>query len=49
MEGFSTNLKVDPIGLRGTCAVARIVMQMFDSRWKEILRNNKIRTWEIMR
>ena len=38
-----------PIGLRGTCAVARIVMQMFDSRWKEILRNNKIRTWEIMR
>ena len=38
-----------PIGLRGKCAVARIVMQMFDSRWKEILRNNKIRTWEIMR
>ena len=38
-----------PIGLRGTCAVARIVMQLFDSKWKRVLAENGIRTWEVMR
>ena len=26
--------KGGPIGLRGTCAVARLVMQVFDGKWK---------------
>ena len=27
-----------PIGLRGTCSIARLVMQMFDVKWEDILR-----------
>ena len=27
-----------PIGLRGTCAVARLIMQIFDGKWEAILR-----------
>ena len=26
-----------PIGLRGTCAIARLVLQIFDSKWKSKL------------
>ena len=28
-----------PIGLRGTCAVARFIMQIFDGKWEAVLRN----------
>ena len=34
-----------PIGLRGTCAVARIVMQLFDLKWGNILKDLGIVTW----
>ena len=33
-----------PIGLRATCAVARVVMQLFDIKWKEILQEARIST-----
>ena len=33
-----------PIGLRGTCAVARVCMQIFDSKWKR-----KLDEWRISR
>ena len=33
-----------PIGLRGTCAVARVVMNVWDLRWLETLRMNNIKT-----
>ena len=32
----------DPIGLRGTCAVARLVMQLFDGKWGTRLDNLNI-------
>ena len=38
-----------PIGLRGTCAVARLVMQAFDREWGELLRALCVRTWGNMR
>ena len=38
-----------PIGLRGTCAVARIVMQLFDAKWKRRLQELGITTWLISR
>ena len=38
-----------PIGLRGTCAIARVIMNLFDSKWKKRLENLGIRTWLIMR
>ena len=38
-----------PIGLRGTCAVARAVMQMFDILFKERLREARIDTWLLAR
>ena len=34
-----------PIGLRGTCAVARLMMQIFDVKWEEQLRNLCIKIW----
>ena len=34
-----------PIGLRGTCAVARLIMQLFDRRWGEILREMGVEVW----
>ena len=34
-----------PIGLRGTCAVARVIMQLFDIKWRERLNNLGITTW----
>ena len=32
-----------PIGLRGTCAVARVCMQMFDMKWKRKVENLRIK------
>ena len=37
--------KGGPIGLRGTCAVARLVMQMFDDKWGKILDNLGVTRW----
>ena len=34
-----------PIGLRGTCAIARMAMQLFDIKWGEKLRMMGITTW----
>ena len=34
-----------PIGLRGTCAIAKLAMQMFDGMWGDRLENLGIRTW----
>ena len=31
-----------PIGLRGTCAIARLVMQMWDSKWLERMARLKV-------
>ena len=38
-----------PIGLRGTCAIARIAMQIFDIKWKKILNRCNLTTWLIKR
>ena len=38
-----------PIGMRGTCAVARVTMQMWDIKWREILENERITTWLLAR
>ena len=38
-----------PIGLRGTCAVARVTMQMFDILWKTRLENEGVVTWLLAR
>ena len=38
-----------PIGLRGTCAVARIIMQIFDRKWGELLSDLRVRVWENVR
>ena len=38
-----------PIGLRGTCAVARVTMQMFDILWKRRLDNEGVVTWLLAR
>ena len=32
-------LEGGPIGLRGTCTIARLVMQAFDRKWEDILRS----------
>ena len=34
-----------PIGLRGTCVVARMVMQLFDAKWGRRLEQLGIVTW----
>ena len=34
-----------PIGLRGTCAIARMVMQLFDIKWGDKLRRLGLVTW----
>ena len=41
--------KGGPIGLRGTCALARLVMCSWDRVWKELLRTNNIIIEEFMR
>ena len=33
-----------PIGLRGTCAVARLIMQIFDWKWGKLLEELRVRT-----
>ena len=38
-----------PIGLRGTCSISRVVMQMFDMRWKNVLLEHGITTWLLAR
>ena len=38
-----------PIGLRGTCAVARLVLQMFDLKWESRLMDMRIKVWLITR
>ena len=38
-----------PIGLRGTCAVARAVMQMFDLKFKKRLSEAGLHTWLLAR
>ena len=34
-----------PIGLRGTCAIARLMMQIFDEKWEGRLKELCIRIW----
>ena len=38
-----------PIGLRGICAVARVILQLFDSKWIKRLEECGIFTWLVMR
>ena len=38
-----------PIGLRGTCAVARFMMQLVDKKWEDMLVEMKVAIEEIMR
>ena len=35
--------KGGPIGLRGTCAIARLLMCYWDARWKEMMVKNRIK------
>ena len=34
-----------PIGLRGTCAIARAIMQLFDIKWEQRLENLMVKIW----
>ena len=36
-----------PIGLRGTCSLARLCMQIFDVKWEERIRELRLITWLI--
>ena len=38
-----------PIGLRGTCAVARVIMQIFDRKWISSLEDMGVKIWENIR
>ena len=38
-----------PIGLRGTCALARLMMQIFDVKWEDRLTRLRVVTWLISR
>ena len=38
-----------PLGLRGTCAIARVVMQMFDRKWRGVLAEQRITTELLVR
>ena len=38
-----------PIGLRGTCAIARMAMQLFDSKWKKTLEELGVKVWLMIR
>ena len=38
-----------PIGVRGTCAVARLWMQLFDCNWEDLLGRVGIKLWLNMR
>ena len=37
------------IGICGTCAVARAVLQLFDTKWKQRLAGLGIPTWQVIR
>ena len=41
--------KGGPIGLRGTCAIARLVMCNWDRRWKTLMEKNRVTLYEYMR
>ena len=34
-----------PIGPRGTCAIARLTMQLFDIKWEEKLKELRVKIW----
>ena len=38
-----------PIGLRGTCAIARLVMANYDRKWMKLMEDNKIKINSYMR
>ena len=38
-----------PIGLRGTCSIARLIMQMFDKKWEDLVRGAGLRLQLYMR
>ena len=38
-----------PIGLRGTCAVARLIMQIFYKKWGSLLKDLGVKTYEVVR
>ena len=38
-----------PIGLRGTCAVARVIMQLYDRKWGELLEGLCVKTYGTLR
>ena len=38
-----------PIGLRGTCAIARLIMQIFDVKWEELLAKLRVVVWLVSR
>ena len=38
-----------PIGLRGTCVIARLIMCSWDRKWGEMMRNQKLEIWKYMR
>ena len=38
-----------PIGLRGTCAIARMAMQLFDNKWKMTLEELGVKVWLLIR
>ena len=38
-----------PIGLRGTCAVARLIMQLYDGKWGELLEKLCVKTYTTLR
>ena len=38
-----------PIGLRATCAIARVCMQLFDRKWRRILEELGIKVWLMKR
>ena len=38
-----------PIGLRGTCAVARLIMQIFDRKWGGLLKSMGVKYYDLVR
>ena len=42
-------VQVGPIGLRGTCAIAKLAMQLFDSKWRTVLEELGIKVWLMVR
>ena len=42
-------LEGGPIGLRGTCSIARLVMQIFDVKWETLIQGVGLRLWLYVR